>query len=129
MGADTAVTAFLRDVADAVGRLAEALDGQVAPASAPQAPAPDGKGRVPSDPAGLLSGHRQRQIVRLTGMRLVEGLTTAAISREIGYQQPNVHSTLRRLEGMSLVERIHLAEPQRWRLVRKYRDRDTSEEF
>ena len=79
----------------------------------------------PADEHAL--GKRQLQIVELPGLATEEGLKTADIAAAIDYELPNTYSALQALARNQVVEQVPGKDPQRWRLVRRYRQ--TSREY
>jgi hypothetical protein len=74
-------------------------------------------------PESLVIGERQRAIVALLGLRHQDGMKTGEIAHAAGYADiPNVYTSLRTLERRGLVELVPNREPQRWRLVARFRE-------
>jgi hypothetical protein len=103
--------AFLRRAAEAIQHLADDLAKG------------DGHSSQPGQIAvtDLVRGSRQKQIVGLSGLRTETGLTTRAISQDIGYAQPNVYGACEELERRGFLEKIPHARPVRYRLAIPYR--------
>jgi hypothetical protein len=117
MGANAAWVRFFRTLGAAANQLAADLT-QVSQRTEPDALA------VEARPESLVIGERQKAIAALPGLRQDEGMKTAEVAQAIGYSDvPNVYTTMRTLEKRGLVELVPNREPQRWRLVARYRER------
>lgn len=115
------------DATQALAALADALDA--ASASLRQSlalHAADG-GAEPGSPAGSAVdrakalhpqlGPRQAEVLTLLEKAGNDGTTTGAISRAIGYDQPNVYLTLRGLMTLNFVEKDATTSPHTYRLT------------
>src|SRR5262249_29640221 len=67
-------------------------------------------------------GRRQAEVLELLERAGHNGTTTGAISRAIGYDQPNVYLTLQALINASFVEKDESAIPHRYRLTSRLTD-------
>jgi predicted enzyme related to lactoylglutathione lyase len=61
------------------------------------------------------------QIVELPGLATEDGLKTAEVAAGVDYELPNTYSALQALARNQVVEQVPGKDPQRWRLVRRYR--------
>ncbi|GAA1843447.1 PIN-like domain-containing protein [Asanoa iriomotensis] len=69
-----------------------------------------------------VTGHRQRQIISLSKLWTLHGITTGEVSRLIAYDQPNVYNTMQKLDELGIVERADDGDgPQRWRVTSRFR--------
>jgi hypothetical protein len=108
---------FLRTVAVAANQLAAELSD-----SAHGTASQEGHITVELGPEALVGGSRQRQIVAVEGLRGERGMRTAEIAAAINYNDvPNVYLAMRALEKRGLVE-LASQQPQRWRLVARFRE-------
>lgn len=102
-----------RTVADALNDFAASIEAGEAEPERQVRPAPES---VP------VTGHRQKQIVALSGIWTLRGMTTGEVSRLIEYDQPNVYNTMQKLQELGVVERADDGDgPQRWRLTPRFR--------
>src|SRR5205823_5008630 len=62
-------------------------------------------------------GPRQAQVLQQVEDAGASGATAGAISRAIGYDEPNVHLTLQGLANRGFVEKDESARPHRYRLA------------
>lgn len=112
--------------------LAEAFDaasGALRQRAALLMPSPsrqlDPREATPVDKARALHeqlGHRQAQVLQVLADAEDTGTNTGAISRTIGYDQPNVYITLRVLAGLGFVEKDETTDPHTYRLTQLLRD-------
>jgi alkylated DNA nucleotide flippase Atl1 len=81
---------------------------------------------APADLEAVIAqlGPRQKEIVRLPGLRDEAGMKASDVARAIDYEQPNTHATLQTLQGRGIVEQVPNASPTRWRLVAAHRGSD-----
>jgi alkylated DNA nucleotide flippase Atl1 len=70
-----------------------------------------------------LRGARQREVTDLLAAAPSEGWKTGEIARMVGMDQPNAYLTLQALQKQDVVELVPGSDPQRWRLVARYRQR------
>lgn len=105
--------------------LAEALDAASATLRQRVAlliPPPSQRGTEYLDPVARARalheqlGHRQAQVLQVLADAGEPGTNTGAISRAIGYDQPNVYITLRVLIGLGFVEKDETTNPHTYRL-------------
>lgn len=107
--------ALISAVVAALQRFAETLWHEQSP------PANEVVAEVPRPADEHALGKRQLQIVELPALATEEGLKTADIASAIEYELPNTYSALQALARNQVVELIPGKDPQRWRLVRRYR--------
>lgn len=60
-------------------------------------------------------GERQRRVLALTGWDNERGLGVSEVATALGFERPNTHNLLVRLEKMELLERLEGHRPMRWR--------------
>jgi alkylated DNA nucleotide flippase Atl1 len=70
-------------------------------------------------------GHRQREIAEALVAAPLEGWKTGEIARLVGMDQPNAYLTLQALQKQNVVELVPGSDPQRWRLLARYRQRQS----
>lgn len=70
-----------------------------------------------------LRGARQREVTDLLAAAPGEGWKTSEIARMVGMDQPNAYLTLQALQKQDVVELVPGSDPQRWRLLARYRQR------
>jgi hypothetical protein len=116
MDTNLAWARFLRTLATAANQLATDLSQPVTQPLYAEATAD-------LSPEALAGGERQRSIVVLPGLREEDGLKTAEIAQAIGrkHDEPNIYQALQALRNRGLVELIPNRDPQRWRLVERFR--------
>jgi alkylated DNA nucleotide flippase Atl1 len=68
-------------------------------------------------------GPRQQEIAELLVAAPDEGWKTSLIAQLVKMDQPNAYLALQALKGQGVVEQVHGADPQRWRLKSRYRQR------
>jgi alkylated DNA nucleotide flippase Atl1 len=68
-------------------------------------------------------GHRQKEIAEVLLGAPVEGWKTGEIARLVDMDQPNAYLTLQALQKQDVVEMVPGSDPQRWRLLPRYRQR------
>lgn len=78
-------------------------------------------GAISEEPAVRVRGERQAQIVQVPELFSTRGLTVAEISRAIGYDEANTHTTVSTLEKQGLLEVAFDGRPRRYRLTIEYR--------
>lgn len=66
-------------------------------------------------------GLRQVQVLTELALAGADGTNTGALSRSIGYDQPNVYLTLNELGRRGFVEKDESASPHRYRLAQRFR--------
>lgn len=66
-------------------------------------------------------GHRQLQVIECLEAAEPRGTTSGEVAKAIGYDQPNVFSTLFGLCNMGLAEKNDAVRPHRYRLAAKLR--------
>jgi alkylated DNA nucleotide flippase Atl1 len=70
-------------------------------------------------------GQRQREVAEVLVAAPVEGWKTGEIARMVGMDQPNAYLTLQALQKQDVVELVPGSDPQRWRLLARYRQRQS----
>ena len=70
-----------------------------------------------------LRGARQREVTDVLAAAPSEGWKTSEIARLVGMDQPNAYLTLQALQKQNVVELVPGSEPQHWRLLARYRQR------
>lgn len=106
-------------LADALEAAVTVLRGGSAPAAlVPVVTTPPGGDDAVSRARALhpLLGPRQAEILSLLEDAGAQGTNTGVISREMGYEQPNVYLTLRGLITMGFVTKDESTHPHRYRL-------------
>jgi alkylated DNA nucleotide flippase Atl1 len=68
-------------------------------------------------------GHRQKEIAEVLLGAPLEGWKTGEIARMVEMDQPNAYLTLQALQKQDVVEMVPGSDPQRWRLLPRYRQR------
>jgi alkylated DNA nucleotide flippase Atl1 len=68
-------------------------------------------------------GHRQKEIAEVLLGAPLEGWKTGEIARRVDMDQPNAYLTLQALQKQDVVEMVPGSDPQRWRLLPRYRRR------
>jgi alkylated DNA nucleotide flippase Atl1 len=68
-------------------------------------------------------GPRQKEITDVLLGAPDDGLKTGEVARLIGMEQPNAYLTLQALQKQDIVELVPGSDPQRWRLLTRYRQR------
>jgi alkylated DNA nucleotide flippase Atl1 len=68
-------------------------------------------------------GHRQQEIAELLVAAPDEGWKTSQVAHLVNMDQANAYLTLQALQRQAIVELVPGSEPQRWRLLPRYRQR------
>lgn len=68
-----------------------------------------------------VTGPVQRRIVRIPELFTEHGLTATAVARKIEYDEANVYTVLKSLQGNDLLEQVEGVSPRRWRFLQKHR--------
>jgi hypothetical protein len=117
----TAVAAYLRRVGPALAEAANASQ-ELALALDRLSRSTTSKEAEASPAIPQPRGPRQQDIVDvLTNSDADGGLKTGEIAHQVGMDQPNAYTTLQALQKQNIVELVPGVQPQRWRLVAKYR--------
>lgn len=70
-------------------------------------------------------GPRQRDVAELLVSAPPEGWKTGEIAHTAGMDQPNAYMTLQALQKQGIAELVPGSDPQRWRLLPRYRQRQS----